>query len=149
MKVVFNLEYQTTFGEELMLNIIAEGKTEQHQMGTFDGLHWTCELSKTVKASAHIDYFYSVVRGDQQTRHEWLVTPHRLEFAAKKGSRYIRRLLYVLFCIHRMRSCQKTSDESIDRICQDCQTEGSCPTITQQRTTCHYREWRDTRQLGV
>ena len=42
MRVAFNLEYQTTFGEELMLNIIAEGKTEQHQMKTVDGLHWTC-----------------------------------------------------------------------------------------------------------
>ena len=89
MRVAFNLEYQTTFGEELMLNIIAAGKTEQHQMKTVDGLHWTCELSKAVKASAHIDYFYSVVRGEQQIRHEWLVAPHRLEFAAKKGARYI------------------------------------------------------------
>ena len=46
MKIRFNLEYQTTFGEELMLNILAEGKTEQHKMGTLDGLHWMCELSK-------------------------------------------------------------------------------------------------------
>ena len=37
MKIRFNLEYQTTFGEELMLNILAEGKTEQHKMGTLDG----------------------------------------------------------------------------------------------------------------
>ena len=33
MRIGFNLEYQTTFGEELMLNILAEGKTEQHKMG--------------------------------------------------------------------------------------------------------------------
>ena len=46
MRIGFNLEYQTTFGEELMLNILAEGKTEQHKMGTLDGLHWMCELSK-------------------------------------------------------------------------------------------------------
>ena len=31
MKLLFNLEYQTTFGEELVLNIQKEnGKTEQH-----------------------------------------------------------------------------------------------------------------------
>ena len=47
MKIRFNLEYQTTFGEELMLNILAEGKTEQHKMGTLDGLHWMCELAGT------------------------------------------------------------------------------------------------------
>ena len=88
MKIRFNLEYQTTFGEELMLNILAEGKTEQHKMGTLDGLHWMCELNKTVKADKCIDYFYSVVRGEQQARTEWLTEPHRLELVAAKGARY-------------------------------------------------------------
>jgi len=88
MRIGFNLEYQTTFGEELMLNILAEGKTEQHKMGTLDGLHWMCELSKTVKADKCIDYFYSVVRGEQQARTEWLTEPHRLELVAAKGARY-------------------------------------------------------------
>ena len=88
MRIGFNLEYQTTFGEELMLNILAEGKTEQHKMGTLDGLHWMCELSKTVKADKCIDYFYSVVRGEEQTRTEWLTEPHRLELVAAKGARY-------------------------------------------------------------
>ena len=89
MKIQFNLEYQTTFGEELTLNILEEnGKTEQHKMGTLDGLHWSCELSRTVKAGTYIDYYYSVYRGEEQYRHEWLVEPHRLEFAAVKGSCY-------------------------------------------------------------
>ena len=88
MRIGFNLEYQTTFGEELMLNILAEGKTEQHKMGTLDGLHWMCELNKTVKADKCIDYFYSVVRGEEQTRTEWLTEPHRLELVAAKGARY-------------------------------------------------------------
>ena len=88
MKLQFNLEYQTTFGEELVLNILSEKKQEQHKMSTLDGLHWNCELSKTMKASACIDYYYSVYRGDQETRHEWLTEPHRLEFAAIRGIRY-------------------------------------------------------------
>ena len=88
MKIRFNLEYQTTFGEELMLNILAEGKTEQHKMGTLDGLHWMCELSKNVRTDKCIDYFYSVVRGEQQARTEWLTEPHRLELVAAKGARY-------------------------------------------------------------
>jgi 4-alpha-glucanotransferase len=54
MKILFHLEYQTTFGEELAVNIIKDGKTEQYKMGTLDGYHWTYELSKTAKAS-HID----------------------------------------------------------------------------------------------
>ena len=88
MRIVFNLEYQTTFGEELALNILLDGKTEQHKMSTLDGCHWTCELSKSVKTKTHIDYFYCVMRGDEQTRCEWLTEPHRLEFIATKGTHY-------------------------------------------------------------
>ena len=88
MRIAFNLEYQTTFGEELALNILTDGKTEQHKMTTLDGYHWLCELSKAVKTKTHIDYFYSVMRGDEQARCEWLTEPHRLEFVATKGARY-------------------------------------------------------------
>ena len=89
MKIVFNLEYQTTFGEELAVNILMEGKTEQHKMSTLDGLHWFYDLSKAVKTSAYIDYYYTVMRGDEEARHEWLMEPHRLELQAKKGARYM------------------------------------------------------------
>ena len=88
MRINFHLEYQTTFGEELVLNILKDDTTEQHKMGTLDGLHWSTELSKPVKTSTHIDYYYSVMRGDQQERTEWLTEPHRLEFAAQKGVHY-------------------------------------------------------------
>lgn len=91
MKLLFNLEYQTTFGEFLMLNIITDEQTEkvqQHKMSTLDGLHWFCELTKTAKPGTYIDYYYSVMRGDDEARHEWLVQPHRLEFVAQKGMNY-------------------------------------------------------------
>ena len=89
MKIHFTLEYQTSFGEELALNILTDGKTEQHKMGTIDGLHWSCEMSQAVNTSAYIDYYYSVMRGDQEQRHEWLVIPHRLEFTALNGAKYL------------------------------------------------------------
>ena len=92
MKLKFNIEYQTSFGEELVLNILSEDKAshkvEKHKMTTLDGLHWNCELNKSVKTSAYIDYYYSVQRGEDEARHEWLVEPHRLEFAAIRGIRY-------------------------------------------------------------
>ena len=88
MRINFHLEYQTTFGEELMVNILTDGKPEEHKMGTLDGLHWSTEISKNIKNAGHIDYYYSVMRGDKQERSEWLVEPHRLEFAAEKGVRY-------------------------------------------------------------
>ena len=91
MKLLFNLEYQTTFGEYLVLNILSgEGATKvsQHKMSTQDGCHWSCQLTKTVKAGAYIDYYYSLYHGDEEARHEWLVEPHRIEFTAQKATRY-------------------------------------------------------------
>ncbi len=89
MKILFNLEYQTTFGEELVINILKDNaKPESHTMGTLDGQHWTLELSMAAEAGSYIDYYYTLVRGQQEMRHEWLVEPHRLEMAATKGSCY-------------------------------------------------------------
>lgn len=91
MKVLFNVEYQATFGEDLVLNIISGGdnaKVSQYKMSTLDGLHWFCELSKVAEPGTYIDYYYSVMRGDKEMRHEWLMEPHRLEFAAQEAERY-------------------------------------------------------------
>ncbi len=103
MKLQFNLEYHTKFGEELVLNILLQGNTsgnatdgqalskhevEQHKMDTHDGLHWYCQLSKNLQTGSIIDYYYTVKCGDEELRHEWLVIPHRLELAAKKGTCY-------------------------------------------------------------
>ena len=91
MKLLFNVEYQTTFGESLVLNLLTEDdttKVESHQMSTLDGLHWFYELTKAAKPGTHIDYYYCVKRGDETARHEWLMEPHRLEFAAQKANRY-------------------------------------------------------------
>ena len=90
MKILFNVEYQTTFGEDLVLNILSDdaAKTSRHKMTTLDGLHWFVELTKAAKPGTYIDYYYSLLRGDEEARHEWLVEPHRLEFAAEKGIRY-------------------------------------------------------------
>ena len=90
MKILFNVEYQTTFGESLVLNILPGedgGKLSQHKMTTLDGCHWFVEVTKNPKPSTFIDYYYSLMHGDEEARHEWLVEPHRLEFAAQKAAR--------------------------------------------------------------
>ena len=92
MKLLFNLEYQTTFGENLVLNIMSENdksKVTQYKMSTLDGLHWSYQLTKGAKAEAHIDYYYSVYRGDKEARHEWLTEPHHLEIIAPKANFYM------------------------------------------------------------
>ena len=89
MRIEFHLDYRTTFGEELVLNVLAEsGDVARHKMGTLDGSHWTCELTKAVKTTPYIDYYYSLVRDVREVRQEWTTVPHRLEFAARKGVAY-------------------------------------------------------------
>ena len=91
MKLLFNVEYQTTFGEDLVLNIfnVDASKTSKHKMTTLDGVHWFVEITKDMKVGTYIDYYYSLMHGDEEARHEWLVQAHRLEFVAPKAGRYI------------------------------------------------------------
>ena len=89
MRIVFNLEYQTTFGEELVLNILKGEEPEKHKLGTLDGIHWNCELKKTGKFNDRINYYYSVVRGEQPVRTEWLAEPHHLDLTGSKDTCYM------------------------------------------------------------
>ena len=88
MKIIFNLEYNTGYGEQLVLNVIGE-PVMPLAMSTLDGAHWSVEISSDKPSGSYFDYYYSVVRGDKEVRHEWKVEPHRLELAAVKGSRYL------------------------------------------------------------
>ena len=71
MKLLFNLEYRTNFGEELVLNVIGENQqVEQHVMSTQDGYRWTVEMNgKQAVAGKFMDYYYSLMRGDKEIRH--------------------------------------------------------------------------------
>ena len=90
MKLLFNLEYKTIFGEQLVLNIIGDkGQVECHAMQTLDGVNWSVELSHTAKSGSYMDYYYTLMRGEEEKRHEWLVVHHRLEFAAVRGAKYL------------------------------------------------------------
>ena len=89
MKLLFNLEYQTTFGEDLVLNIQQDDtKVTQHKMSTLDGYHWYVEITNTWKAGTTIHYYYSLMRGEEVLRHEWLIEAHQLQLAAKKATLY-------------------------------------------------------------
>ena len=89
MKLLFNLEYQTTFGEDLVLNIQQDdAKVTQHKMSTLDGYHWYVEITNTWKAGTTIHYYYSLMRGEEVLRHEWLIEAHQLQLAAKKATHY-------------------------------------------------------------
>ena len=91
MKVRFNIEYSTIYGENLVLNIVdnANGeKAASHVMKPLNDKTWKCDIDVPAK-SGQIDYYYSVEREGKQVRHEWMVIPHRLDLNATRASRYI------------------------------------------------------------
>ena len=92
MNLLFHIEYQTAFGEELVLNHVSANAGERevttYKMATIDGYHWSCEMKSVLKIGSAIDYFYSVVRGDEVDRREWTLETHRLELACASGVTY-------------------------------------------------------------
>ena len=61
MKILFNLDYRTAFGEQLMLNVVdADKPVEHYEMSTLNGEQWFVEISKSAKSGTFIDYYYSV-----------------------------------------------------------------------------------------
>lgn len=88
VKLSFNLEYKTGFGEQLVLNVMGDTVTA-YAMSTLNGQNWSVDIPCNKPCGSSLDYYYSVMCGDKEVRHEWLVEPHRLELAAVKGTRYI------------------------------------------------------------
>ena len=93
MNLLFNIDYRTAFGEEIVLNLVSsdrEGDKEitECQMSTHDGERWTCSLNKVLQAGTYLDYYYSVKRDGQTMRREWTLETHRLELVARKGESY-------------------------------------------------------------
>lgn len=90
MKLIFNINYHTVFGEELVLNLLKEDENaiNSFHMGTLDGSHWTCEINGNYPIGTVLDYYYSVEKNGATARHEWLVAPHRLEMASKIATNY-------------------------------------------------------------
>ncbi|MGM9869334.1 MAG: 4-alpha-glucanotransferase [Sodaliphilus sp.] len=87
MKLTFVLEYQTIFGEEIVLNVLSDGATKRYSMGTIDGHTWSCEITTSGADAGALHYFYSVVRGGNVVRQEWLVQAHMLDLSAAKSTK--------------------------------------------------------------
>ena len=84
----FALDYKTTYGEELVLNLQAEGGTTSvYKMMTHDGLHWTCDISLPSATSVYT-YHYSVERDGTKAREEWLMVKHQLDITAERATEY-------------------------------------------------------------
>ena len=89
MKILFNIQYATTFGESLKLNVAGKGTTADKvfAMNTTDGKSWHCEIAVD-NGTERIEYFYSVENGGNEERHEWTTITHRLELNARRAATY-------------------------------------------------------------
>jgi 4-alpha-glucanotransferase len=88
MNIVFNVDYQTRFGEDIMLNLRQEdGSVKKYRMSTVDGMRWS---HRCLLPDAHdtVDYYYSVEYTGSLERHEWTTVMHRLELSASKAQNY-------------------------------------------------------------
>ncbi|GAB6982760.1 4-alpha-glucanotransferase [Prevotella dentasini] len=93
MNLQFNIDYQTYYGQDLVLNIVTGlhgGSIEasQYRMHTGDGHRWSVDINRDVKPGTQIDYFYTILRGDYEERREWSTFTHRLVFDAERGLNY-------------------------------------------------------------
>lgn len=93
MNLQFYIDYQTVYGQELVLNIVQSDKGDKQKaskfrMHTFDGYRWECNINHQYTVGTQLSYYYSVERGEQQECKEWTVVPHQLELNAVKGNYY-------------------------------------------------------------
>ena len=81
MKVRFNINYITSFGEELFVSIWEDehpGRQKSFGMLTNNGQDWYCEINVDKKNKTWINYHYSVKKNGKEVRCEWLTEAHRL-----------------------------------------------------------------------
>lgn len=78
MNLNFNVDYQTKFGEEIILNVVCDNVVKKYRMNTVDGMRWTHHC---VHADEHamLQYFYSVEYDGTTEKNEWTTMPHRVE----------------------------------------------------------------------
>lgn len=93
MNLQFCIEYQTYYGQDLVLNVITgrqfgDANISQYRMHTADGLHWLVDINREVTPGSQLDYFYSVHVGDYEESREWVVTPHRIVFNSVDALNY-------------------------------------------------------------
>ncbi len=87
MIIHFAIDYKTTYGEELVLNVQTDSSPTVYKMMTLDGERWTCDVHLS-KVSDRYTYHYSVEREGAKAREEWLMVKHQLDITAQKANEY-------------------------------------------------------------
>lgn len=86
MNLTFIIDYSTVYGQEIVLNIMKAGSSNPipYRMTTTDGHTWSISIVLEHNSIGDtIEYYYSVVRGQNVERTEWRVIFHRLELGSE------------------------------------------------------------------
>ena len=89
MKLIFNIEYRTHWGEDVrvMGNVPELGNLQAPAalpLHTVDGIHWTAEADLKVPANKTVQYSYHIFQGEAVTRSEWNSIPRTLHVPNSK-----------------------------------------------------------------
>ena len=88
MKIHFEIEYHTVYGQELWLNVLQpDGCHTPHLMHTTDGVVWSVDID----VDHDIQYYYSVTWYGQSRRSEWVFAPHTYTLTANADEQVIDR----------------------------------------------------------
>lgn len=88
MRIRFNIDYQASFGEQLVLNVVQGSRVQTFRMSTLDNKRWSYVLFYESETK-QVNYFYSVDRDGALARKEWTTVTHVLELSAKKAGEYV------------------------------------------------------------
>lgn len=86
MKIRFNIEYRTKWGEDIRVQIVKIGKDGQRKpskecpLETYDGSLWEGEITMQNTGIASIEYLYAMYRDNVLVWTEWQTAPHTLVF---------------------------------------------------------------------
>ena len=90
MKLLFHINYQTVFGEELLVNVLQKGAdgqkaVSQYRLATINGWDWDCEINIDNDTET-LEYYYSIECGQHEKRREWTAQRHVLETNNGRGT---------------------------------------------------------------
>lgn len=93
MTLSFNIEYRTSWGEEVkILGSVPElggGISEKAlPLHTVDGVHWTADVDVRIPRNGMITYRYVICRGLEVVRVEWDSLPRTLHVTGKSAKHY-------------------------------------------------------------
>ena len=82
MNILFNIDYHLSYGEDMIINVIApNGQVRAQRMSVTNDGKVNALLRISTDGIDRLDYYYTVERAGQPTRSEWTTQPHRLDLS--------------------------------------------------------------------